>query len=126
MSEPSCRRVWGQRPGQPKAEIKISNSRRETKNIMYEDRTLVCRDCGKEFIFSAGEQEFYARNDFKNDPVRCPECRKARKNAARGQQSREMFDAVCAACGKPTKVPFQPRNDKPIYCSECFAARRGR
>ena len=60
-SEPSCRRVWGQRPGQPKTEIKISNSRRE-KHIMYEDRTLVCRDCGKEFIFSAGEQEFYARN----------------------------------------------------------------
>ena len=126
MSEPSCRRVWGQRPGQPKTEIKIIQNRRETEIIMYEDRTLVCRDCGKEFIFSAGEQEFYARNDFKNDPVRCPECRKARKNAARGQQQREMFDAVCASCGKPTKVPFQPRNDKPIYCSECFAARRGR
>ena len=93
---------------------------------MYEDRTLVCRDCGKEFIFSAGEQEFYAKNDFKNDPVRCPECRRARKNAARGTQQRELFDAVCASCGKPTKVPFQPRNDKPIYCSECFAARRGR
>lgn len=93
---------------------------------MYQDRTLVCRDCGKEFTFSAGEQEFYARNDFKNDPVRCPECRKARKNAARGQAPREMFDAVCASCGKATKVPFQPRNDKPIYCSECFAARRGR
>ena len=92
---------------------------------MYEDKTLVCRDCGKEFVFSAGEQEFYERNGFKNEPVRCPECRKARKNAARAQ-SREMFDAVCASCGKPTKVPFQPRNDKPIYCSECFAQRRGR
>ena len=52
-------------------------------------------------------------------------CRKARKNAARRTQ-REMFDAVCAACGKPTKVPFEPRTDKPIYCSECFAQRRGR
>lgn len=92
---------------------------------MYEDKTLVCRDCGKEFVFSAGEQEFYEKNGFKNEPVRCPECRRARKNAARNQQ-REMFDAVCASCGKPTKVPFQPRNDKPIYCSECFAARRGR
>lgn len=124
MSEPSCRRVWGKRPGQPKTEIKNIQFAKG-KIIMYEDRTLVCRDCGKEFIFSAGEQEFYAKNDFKNDPVRCPECRRARKNAARNQ-SREMFDAVCASCGKPTKVPFQPRNDKPIYCSECFAARRGR
>ena len=94
---------------------------------MYEDRVLVCRDCGAEFVFTAGEQEFYAQNDFKNDPVRCPACRKARKNARNnGQQSqnRELFDAVCAECGKETKVPFRPRNDKPIYCSDCFSKHR--
>ena len=60
--------------------------------------------------------------------TRCPECRRARKQQRSERQNgpREMFDAVCAACGKATKVPFQPKNDKPVYCSECFAKRRGR
>ena len=86
---------------------------------MYEDKTLVCKDCGKEFVFSAGEQEFYASRGFENEPQRCKECRDARKNATRG--TREMFEATCAACGKVARVPFQPREDRPEYCSECFA-----
>ncbi|MEG1706469.1 MAG: zinc-ribbon domain-containing protein [Clostridia bacterium] len=45
-----------------------------------EDKTLVCKDCGKDFVFTAGEQEFYKTKGFENEPVRCPECRKARKN----------------------------------------------
>lgn len=44
-----------------------------------EDKKLTCKDCGKEFIFTVGEQEFYKEKGFDNDPVRCPECRKARK-----------------------------------------------
>ena len=95
-------------------------------NTMYTDKTLVCKDCGNEFVFTAGEQEFYAEKGFQNEPTRCKACRQARKAsrpAAGG--TREMFDAVCAECGKPTKVPFQPREDRPVYCSECYAARRG-
>ncbi len=88
---------------------------------MYEDRTLVCKDCGNEFVFTAGEQEFYASKGFENDPQRCPECRAARKNARRAQ--REMFVGVCAECGGEAKVPFTPREGDPIYCSACFAAR---
>jgi DNA-directed RNA polymerase subunit RPC12/RpoP len=53
-----------------------------------EDRTLVCKDCGKEFIFTVGEQEFYKEKGFDNDPVRCPECRKARKQ----QRNNRSFD----------------------------------
>ncbi len=86
---------------------------------MFEDKTLVCKECGKEFVFTAGEQEFYAEKGFQNEPQRCPECRRARKNASRA--NREMFTAVCASCGKEAKVPFQPREDRPVYCSECFA-----
>ena len=71
--------------------------------IMYEDKTLVCKDCGEEFIFSAGEQEFYAEKGFVNEPQRCKKCRDARKNAARGE--REMFEATCANCGSVAKVP---------------------
>lgn len=85
---------------------------------MFEDKTLVCKDCGAEFVFTAGEQEFYAEKGFQNEPVRCKACRSARKSQRGGE--REMFDAICADCGQPTKVPFQPRNDRPVYCSECF------
>ncbi|HEY8344510.1 MAG TPA: zinc-ribbon domain containing protein [Bacillota bacterium] len=89
---------------------------------MYEDKTLVCKDCKQEFTFTAGEQEFYAEKGFENEPSRCPSCRAARKNNRHGQ--REMYEAVCASCGSATKVPFQPSGDKPVYCRECFQARR--
>ena len=89
---------------------------------MYQDITLTCKDCGKDFVFTAGEQEFYAEKGFQNQPQRCKDCRQARKNA--GKPQREMFDAVCARCGKPARIPFQPSEDRPVYCSECFAAMR--
>ena len=87
---------------------------------MYEDKTLTCKECGREFVFTAREQEFYAEKGFANQPQRCRECRQARKNPGRSQ--REMFTAVCASCGTEAHVPFQPREDRPVYCSECFAA----
>ena len=59
---------------------------------MYEDKTLVCKECGKEFVFTASEQEFYAERGFQNEPQRCKSCRDARKNAARGP--REFFTAT--------------------------------
>ena len=92
------------------------------RNRMYQDETLKCRDCGNEFVFTAGEQEFYASRGFENKPSRCKECRAAKKNAQKG--AREMFDAQCAECGKDCQVPFQPTEGKPVYCSECFAAKR--
>ncbi|ADQ40366.1 hypothetical protein Calkr_0843 [Caldicellulosiruptor acetigenus I77R1B] len=92
---------------------------------MYQDKVLVCKDCGREFVFTAGEQEFYAQKGFKNEPTRCKECRDQRKAMQRREgrqtQRRELYDAVCSACGKETKVPFRPRNDRPIYCSDCFS-----
>ena len=93
---------------------------------MYQDITLKCKDCGKEFVFTAGEQEFYAEKGFQNQPQRCRDCRNAKKNggASVNKPQRELFDAVCAECGKPAKIPFQPTNDRPVYCSDCFAARK--
>jgi len=94
---------------------------------MFNDKILNCRDCGRDFEFSASEQEFYAEKGFTNEPGRCPECRAAKKAQTRnqggggyGRQEREMFPAVCATCGKDTTVPFQPSGDKPVYCRECF------
>ena len=89
---------------------------------MYEDKTLICKECGKEFVFTAGEQEFYASKGFENEPQRCKTCRQNRKNAAKPE--REMYTAVCAACGKEATVPFKPREGRPVYCSECFARMR--
>ncbi|MCR5635626.1 MAG: zinc-ribbon domain containing protein [Clostridiales bacterium] len=85
---------------------------------MYEDKTLICKECGKEFIFSAGEQEFYAEKGLTNEPQRCKECRDARKKAIRA--ARETFTGVCAKCGGEATVPFKPRDDRPIYCSSCL------
>ena len=86
---------------------------------MYEDRNLTCKECGQEFVFTAGEQEFYAERGFMNEPQRCKVCRDARK--ASGGGVREYFTATCAACGGEAKVPFEPKTDRPVYCSECFA-----
>lgn len=88
---------------------------------MYEDKTLVCKECGNEFVFTAGEQEFYAEKGFENEPQRCKSCRDARKQASRA--NRVMYDAVCADCGAACQIPFKPREDRPVYCSECFAKR---
>jgi len=86
---------------------------------MFEDKTLICKECGNEFVFTAGEQEFYEAKGFVNEPQRCKGCRDNRKQAARGE--REMYTGVCAMCGGEAKVPFKPRDDRPVYCSDCFA-----
>jgi len=90
----------------------------------FTDKTITCADCNKEFTFSATEQEFYSSKGFANEPKRCPDCRQARKSRRDGGRSgyqRKMFPATCAKCGKETEVPFEPRQDKPVYCSECYS-----
>lgn len=105
----------------------------------FQDKMLVCKDCGKEFLFSAGEQSFYAEKGFQNQPTRCRDCRSARKGsgAAPGSGSgsgsgsgyadsgppRQLFAAVCSECRKETQVPFKPTAGKPVYCRECFQKR---
>lgn len=89
--------------------------------MAFADKTLTCRECRGEFIFSAREQEFYAEKGLRNEPTRCKACRQARKASA---NNRELFDAVCAACGRPTQVPFQPRMDRAVYCRDCYVALR--
>ena len=99
---------------------------------MYEDKTLVCRECGQEFTFTAGEQEFYQQKGLLNEPGRCPTCRAARRTAMAAHRSggerapREMHKIVCAECGAEGEVPFLPKNDKPVYCSNCFDKTRVR
>ena len=143
---------------------------------MYQDRTVVCADCSQEFVFTAGEQQFYAQKGFTEPPKRCPSCRQVRKTqrgagggagqgasgggsgfgryesggyggysgggggyGSRGgygssgesggydtgeRRPRQMYDAVCANCGRTAQVPFQPTGSRPVYCSDCFQSRR--
>ena len=94
--------------------------------MSFEDKTIQCADCGTNFSFTAGEQEFFQSKGYTNEPKRCPSCRNARKTERNGNggQSyglpRQMFPAVCAECGKETEVPFAPSNGKPVYCSDCY------
>ena len=92
------------------------------------DKTLTCVECGVEFTFTSGEQEFFASKGYMNEPKRCPQCRDARRSQQRGggfgQPAREMHPAVCAQCGAQTMVPFRPRGDRPVYCSDCFSTMR--
>ena len=95
--------------------------------MAFEDKTLVCRDCGAEFVFSAGEQEFYQSRGLENEPGRCPDCRAARRQDRYGHSRgpRERTTIICDACGAEATVPFQPRSGRPVYCDECFAKMRG-
>ena len=102
------------------------------KNMAFTDQTLYCRDCNQEFVFTAGEQEFFASRGLTNSPSRCPSCRAARKgqsgdrySSGRGggggyREPRQMYTVVCSSCGNEAQVPFQPRGDKPVYCSNCY------
>ena len=105
--------------------------------MVYVDKTLTCRDCGNTFTFTEGEQEFFAQKGFTNEPTRCPECRAANKGRRSGggggnydsrgsydRAPREMFEVQCTQCGGIARVPFQPRGDKPVYCSACFEQQR--
>ena len=89
---------------------------------MYQDKTLTCRECGAEFVFTASEQEFYAEKGFQNEPSRCPSCRAARR--AQNRPARQMYEVICDGCGCTTQVPFQPSGNKPVYCRDCFNAQR--
>ena len=110
--------------------------------MTFADKTLTCADCGAPFTFTSGEQEFHASKGFTNEPRRCPNCR-AQRRAQRddyggGGRSyggggggggyggeRQMFTATCSSCGQEARVPFEPRGDKPVYCSDCFRSRQG-
>lgn len=90
----------------------------------FEDKTLTCVECGQEFIFSASDQEFHLSRGYQ-EPKRCPNCRQNRRASRGGStggfgRERTMYDAVCANCGTPTQVPFLPRQDRPVYCTDCY------
>ena len=92
--------------------------------MAFQDQTLTCRDCGREFVWTAREQEFYQQKGFQNAPVRCPADRAAKKSRMEGRGPRQMFEITCSNCGRKDTVPFQPRGDRPVLCGDCFRRQR--
>jgi CxxC-x17-CxxC domain-containing protein len=93
----------------------------------FQDKTLRCVDCGEEFIWTAGEQLFFADKQFKNEPKRCKSCKAKRANRASagpGMRERVETQTTCSACGKETTVPFRPTQGRPVFCKECFQQRK--
>ena len=94
--------------------------------MSFEEKSLQCSDCGATFTFSVEDQEFFQSKGYTNEPKRCPSCREVRKSERYGNSGygggsrRQMFPVTCAECGKNTEVPFEPRGDKPVYCSDCY------
>ena len=91
--------------------------------MSFEDKSLLCSECGSSFTFTAKEQEFFASKGYTNVPKRCTTCRQARKSNGSGDTRgpRKMVSTICAECGQATEVPFQPREDRPVYCLTCYA-----
>ena len=115
----------------------------------FEDKLLVCEDCGADFSHTAEDQARYAERGFSSEPKRCRPCREKRKASQQGGgrgggggggqggygrggrgggygggRARENFEAVCAACGVTTTVPFKPTGERPVYCRDCYRQRR--
>ena len=104
--------------------------------MTYEDKTIVCSDCGAEFVHSGQDQARYAERGFTNEPKRCRDCREKRKSQDGGggggggggdygqRRQREFHEATCADCGATTTVPFKPTQGRQVYCRDCYRAQR--
>jgi CxxC-x17-CxxC domain-containing protein len=102
----------------------------------FQDKVLACITCGRTFMYTAREQEFYKEKGF-IEPKHCRECRQQRKmrRESMAQEvpvgidpgtSRALFEVICAECGKRTQVPFKPLTGKPILCKDCFVQKKNR
>ncbi|SEG44645.1 CxxC-x17-CxxC domain-containing protein [Bryocella elongata] len=100
--------------------------------MQFVDRVLKCADCGNDFVFTAGEQLFFADKQFKNDPKRCKLCKAKRAGLGRSTAagastlplSRTETRTNCSACGIETTVPFKPTQGRPVLCRSCFQLKR--
>jgi CxxC-x17-CxxC domain-containing protein len=87
----------------------------------FQDKILKCVDCGKDFVFTAGEQLFFHDKQFHNDPKRCKACKLKRGG---GSSVRAETRTHCSVCEQETTVPFRPTQGRPVLCRSCFEQNR--
>jgi CxxC-x17-CxxC domain-containing protein len=85
--------------------------------MQFADRDLNCSSCGLEFVFSAGEQQFFHGKGYTNDPKHCKACKAKRSGVGR---VRPVSNVQCTTCGIQTTVPFKPTQGRPVLCRTCF------
>lgn len=98
------------------------------ENSEFEDKNILCIDCGKDFIWTIGEQKFYHDKGLLNPPKRCKECKQAKNErissiaAAKAAGIKQKIEVAvhCARCKGYTTVPFYPSQGRPVYCRSCF------
>ena len=94
----------------------------------YQDLPIECIDCAEEFVWTAGEQQFFYDKQLLNPPKRCKQCKKAKNRRLEaielskitGKRHRIEVKAQCAMCSAVTTVPFYPSQGRPVYCRDCF------
>lgn len=94
----------------------------------FEDRSILCIDCSKDFIWTAGEQTFFYDKGLQNPPKRCKPCKQAKNDRiasiaaaqAAGVKQKIEVSVDCAGCGTRTTVPFYPSQGRPVFCRGCF------
>ncbi len=94
----------------------------------FEDKTMLCGDCSRNFVWSGGEQAFFRDKQLQNPPKRCKACKQAKNErlaaiaAAQATGIRQRIEVAvsCAKCGEMTTVPFYPSQGRPVYCRSCF------
>ncbi len=91
--------------------------------MLLVDQWLICADCGREFLWDAGEQSWYLSKKLGNAPRHCKACRERRRDE-RLHQPRQYSKVNCDNCGSPVYVPFVPRGIKPVYCRPCLDSQR--
>jgi CxxC-x17-CxxC domain-containing protein len=97
--------------------------------LVYTDRVMACIDCGQEFTFTAGEQEFYAQRGFTEAPKRCAQCRALRKTQrgasaggggySSGSSGSSYGDSYSGGGGGSGYAERRPREMFAATCADC-------
>lgn len=112
------------------SQFESENGTQSSQNSQFVDLTLNCIDCGKDFVWTSGEQSFFYDKGLKNPPKRCKPCKQAKNERlaaitdAQTSGIKQRIEVIvnCAKCSSQTTVPFYPSQGRPVYCRSCYLA----
>jgi CxxC-x17-CxxC domain-containing protein len=108
--------------------LKEFNQKTFADELNFEDTNIACIDCGKDFVWTVGEQIFFRDKGLQNPPKRCKECKHAKNERLNailtandtGIKQKIEVAVYCAKCNGYTTVPFYPSQGRPVYCRSCY------